>query len=143
MTQPLLVVMQNIEDDGQSTIYPEVHHVYTDDTFVPALDAAECKEGNISLIVDLDESAEQIVSYKSLSPDWQILECNMHAQSLAGCQKGLLISITGSSADSPAPTTTTNPQDLLEKQIKSALRYLGEIERRNALIRQILNSPVQ
>uniref|UniRef100_A0A060TAM2 ARAD1D20746p n=1 Tax=Blastobotrys adeninivorans TaxID=409370 RepID=A0A060TAM2_BLAAD len=72
-----VVERERIEHGGEfltSQIYPDVRYVFEDDDFDPAVDALEHEEGDISVIVDFDATGEKIVSYKSLSPTWQITE---------------------------------------------------------------------
>jgi hypothetical protein len=74
------------EDDGESSsqtvekgrfackqLYPEVRYVFEDDDFNPTIEALDQEPGDVSVVVDFDQSGEKVVSYRSLSPYWQVV----------------------------------------------------------------------
>lgn len=54
-------------------LYPEVRYVFEDDDFNPTIEALDQEPGDVSVLVDFDQTGEKVVSYKSLSPYWQVV----------------------------------------------------------------------
>lgn len=55
-----------------SDVYPEIRYVFSDDDFAPTIDVLDSRQGDVSLIIDFDESGAQVVNATSLSSTWQI-----------------------------------------------------------------------
>lgn len=54
-------------------LYPEVRYVFEDDDFNPTIEALDQEPGDVSVVVDFDQTGEKVVSYRSLSPYWQVV----------------------------------------------------------------------
>lgn len=134
----IFVIMQETADNCQSTIYPEVHYIYSDDNFVPAMDVVEQQWGDISVLVDFDESGQEIVSSQSLSSGWQVLDSRIEAQNLDKDQPSRLLSITGTK--SRVPTDIPDLDGSVQSQVSRAMQLVENLELRNREIRQLLDN---
>lgn len=83
MDEQYFVVLQTLDTKHKpQTVYPEVHYVFEDDAFAPEIDALEHQAGDVSVIIDLDETGTQILNCQSISPDWQVLSASLDPQNL-------------------------------------------------------------
>lgn len=132
------MIMQDTADNGQTTTYPEVHYIYSDDNFVPAMDVVEQQWGDVSVLVDFDESGREIVSSQSLSPGWQVLETRIESQALDRDQPSRLLSITGTK--SRVPTDIPDLDGSVRSQVSRAMQLVENLESRNREIRKLLDT---
>jgi hypothetical protein len=55
-----------------NTLYPEVRYIFSDDDFGATTEALEQSKDDISVIIDVDSSGEQVENCQSLSSNWQV-----------------------------------------------------------------------
>lgn len=129
------VVLQDIED-GFHTIYPEVHYVYQDDTFSPALDVAEQQPDDISVLVDMSHDGSTVMSCHSLSPGWQVVSTSLETQALHCDMESKLLSISGTNARQSTDIPDLNGS--FDTQVESTRKIVARLEKRNQELRRIL-----
>ena len=102
MDKQYFVVLQNLDSKHKPvTLYPEVHYIFEDDELAPEIDALDRQDGDISVIVNLDETGLNITNCQSISPDWQVLNATLDHQNLDASRKP------------PTLTPTTHNSNLL------------------------------
>lgn len=143
------VVLQDSETGAAAeTVYPEVHYVFSDDAFAPEMDALERQEGDISVVVDLDETAHEIRNCQSISPDWQVTNVTLETQALGGThnhpglapgpdQSSRLLRITGTSARQNLDVPSL--QGSFESQVARGLDLVRRLESRNDEVRRAIS----
>lgn len=136
-------------------LHPEIRYVFEDDDFNSTVDALDQRPGDLSVIIDFDESGEKVVSYKSLSPYWQVTNVatdNSTPPSWMGQDQSsikLLIDGTSSkttlvkkkqSSSSVNSTTTENDVSSIQAKLTEANQLIRAINDRNEQLKHILDS---
>ncbi|ANB13420.1 hypothetical protein AWJ20_1711 [Sugiyamaella lignohabitans] len=134
--------------DDEHWLYPEVHYVFEDDDFSPTIDVLEQSKNDISVVIDFNEAADEVISYKSLSPSWQILNVSTESAATPTWRSDsngrtctmLLIEGTNSELNwntNTAPVGGTKEEDDVDS-LGDMKRLVESFKSRNEQLKQIL-----
>ena len=140
MDNQYFVVLENSAEGP--TIYPEVHYVFQDDAFAPEMDVVERKPGDISVLVDLDESGQLVQGCQSISPEWQVTDASLATQALDTASNAehtsRLLRITGAPAKSNQDIVSFKGD--FEQQIAKGQSLIAQLESRHHEIKRAIAS---
>lgn len=128
---------------GEDTVYPEVHYVFSDDSFHPEADATERAPQDVSVIVDIDHTGQGIANCQSISPQWQATSATIHQQALGNHSNGLnnisqLIKLEGITAKENTEISSLGGSP--QTQAATGLALVDQLERRREEVRRALNA---
>lgn len=105
-------------------IYPEIRYVFSDDDFAPTLDLVDQQDPTeISVVIDFDQSGENVVGYKSFTSNWQISSVDKASQDATFSDTAdniSLLTITGASSEIKLPNHASSEELIAVLQARNA-----------------------